>query len=197
MGFQAQDTAGTHQVLQAPYKPYKTKEPFPKDYGGRSRWTEKERYSALNCIVPSSLENYAQEVRYLVCLVELRGIIKSFRWIGVSIAWDSSPIPVISNLIEKLLKGKNSTFWPRSSVSQDYRKVVQVFDDNKDLLYTLDTTMPAHLKESLEIAIQVCLSGTSAQFKSQEPSSSVETASFSSLHFTNQTQYLTHVSFLF
>ncbi|KAJ3884571.1 hypothetical protein GG344DRAFT_83836 [Lentinula edodes] len=52
--------------------------------------------------------------------------------------------------------------------------------------------MPAHLRESLEIAIQACLSDTSAQFKSQEPSSSVETASFSSLHFTNQTRYLTH-----
>ncbi|KAH7869619.1 uncharacterized protein C8R40DRAFT_1073938 [Lentinula edodes] len=52
--------------------------------------------------------------------------------------------------------------------------------------------MPAHLRESLKIAIQACLSDTSAQFKSQEPSSSVETASFSSLHFTNQTRYLTH-----
>lgn len=56
--------------------------------------------------------------------------------------------------------------------------------------------MPQHLKDGLERIIQACLSDTTAQFTPQDPSSSVQTAAFSSLHFTNQTRYLTHVSFL-
>ncbi|KAJ3803983.1 hypothetical protein F5876DRAFT_70999, partial [Lentinula aff. lateritia] len=71
-------------------------------------------------------------------------------------------------------------------------KVLQVYDDNQSLLYTLDTTMPANLREGLETAVQACLSDTTAQFRYQEPSASVKTRAFSSLHFTNQTRYLTH-----
>ncbi|KAJ4492497.1 hypothetical protein C8R41DRAFT_867190 [Lentinula lateritia] len=71
-------------------------------------------------------------------------------------------------------------------------KVLQVYDDNQSLLYTLDTTMPANLREGLETAVQACLSDTTAQFRYQEPSTSVKTRSFSCIHFTNQTRYLTH-----
>ncbi|KAJ3866891.1 hypothetical protein EV359DRAFT_61978 [Lentinula novae-zelandiae] len=71
-------------------------------------------------------------------------------------------------------------------------KVLQVYDDNQSLLYMLDTTMPANLREGLETAVQACLSDTTAQFRYQEPSASVKTRAFSSLHFTNQTRYLTH-----
>ncbi|KAJ4468638.1 hypothetical protein C8J55DRAFT_492320 [Lentinula edodes] len=71
-------------------------------------------------------------------------------------------------------------------------KVLQVYDDNQSLLYTLDTTMPANLREGLETAVQACLSDTTAQFRYQEPSTSVKTRAFSSIHFTNQTRYLTH-----
>ncbi|KAJ3884214.1 hypothetical protein GG344DRAFT_71513, partial [Lentinula edodes] len=46
-------------------------------------------------------------------------------------------------------------------------KVLQVYDDNQSLLYTLDTTMPANLREGLETAVQACLSDTTAQFRFQ------------------------------
>ncbi|KAJ3917502.1 hypothetical protein F5877DRAFT_68173 [Lentinula edodes] len=46
-------------------------------------------------------------------------------------------------------------------------KVLQVYDDNQSLLYTLDTTMPANLREGLETAVQACLSDTMAQFRFQ------------------------------
>lgn len=62
MGFQSQDSEGIHQVLFTPYKPAKTKEPFPSDYRGRSKWTEKERSLAQDCVTPDSLESYASEV---------------------------------------------------------------------------------------------------------------------------------------
>ncbi|KAJ4476877.1 hypothetical protein C8J55DRAFT_489896 [Lentinula edodes] len=147
MGFQSQDSEGIHQVLFTPYKPAKTKEPFPPDYRGRSKWTENERSLAQDCVTPDSLESYASEM--------------------------------------------NGRFDSLGRLS-DSSKVVQIFNDNKDLLYTLDTTMPQHLKEGLERIIQACLSGTTAQLTPQDPSSSVQTAAFSSLHFTNQTRYLTH-----
>ncbi|KAJ3925151.1 MAG: hypothetical protein NXY57DRAFT_1073749, partial [Lentinula lateritia] len=62
MGFQSQDSEGIHQVLFTPYKPAKTKEPFPPDYRGRSKWTEKERSLAQDCVTPDSLESYASEM---------------------------------------------------------------------------------------------------------------------------------------
>ncbi|KAJ4474007.1 hypothetical protein C8J55DRAFT_490706 [Lentinula edodes] len=147
MGFQSQDSEGIHQVLFTQYKPAKTKEPFPLDYQGRSKWTENERSLAQDCVTPDSLESYASKM--------------------------------------------NGRFNSLGRLS-DSSKVVQIFDDNKDLLYTLDTTMPQHLKKGLERIIQACLSDTTAQFTPQDPSSSVQTAAFSSLHFTNQTRYLTH-----
>ncbi|KAJ4498813.1 hypothetical protein C8R41DRAFT_915898 [Lentinula lateritia] len=158
MGFQSQDSEGIHQVLFTPYKPAKTKEPFPSDYRGRSKWTEKERSLAQDCVTPDSLESYASEMN------------GHFNTLGR--LSDSRYLKLNRNIIEG--------------------KVVQIFDDNKDLLYTLDTTMPQHLKEGLERIIQACLSDTTAQFTPQDPSSSVQTAAFSSLHFTNQTRYLTH-----
>ncbi|KAJ3898367.1 hypothetical protein F5879DRAFT_1068421 [Lentinula edodes] len=141
MGFQSQDSEGIHQVLFTP-----------------SKWTEKERSLAQDCVTPDSLESYASE---------MNGRFDSLGWLS-----DSRYLKLNQNIIEG--------------------KVVQIFDDNKDLLYTLDTTMPQHLKEGLERIIQACLSDTTAQFTPQDPSSSVQTAAFSSLHFTNQTRYLTH-----
>ncbi|KAJ3870960.1 hypothetical protein F5051DRAFT_446863, partial [Lentinula edodes] len=158
MGFQSQDSEGIHQVLFTPYKPAKTREPFPPDYRGRSKWTENERSLAQDCVTPDSLESYANEM--------------NGRFDSLGRLSDSRYLKLNRNIIEG--------------------KVVQIFDDNKDLLYTLDTTMPQHLKEGLERIIQACLSDTTAQFTPQDPSSSVQTAAFSSLHFTNQTRYLTH-----
>ncbi|KAH7874580.1 uncharacterized protein C8R40DRAFT_1171198 [Lentinula edodes] len=158
MGFQSQDSEGIHQVLFTAYKPAKTKEPFPPDYGGRSKWTENERSLAQDCVTPESLESYASKM--------------NGRFDSLGRLSDSRYLKLNRNIIEG--------------------KLVQIFDDNKDLLYTLDTTMPQHLKEGLERIIQACLSDTTAQFTPQDPSSSVQTAAFSSLHFTNQTRYLTH-----
>ncbi|KAF8824192.1 hypothetical protein HHX47_DHR8000130 [Lentinula edodes] len=158
MGFQSQDSEGIHQVLFTPYKPAKTKEPFPPDYRGRSKWTEKERSLAQDCVTPDSLESYASK---------MNGCFDSLGRLS-----DSRYLKLNQNIIEG--------------------KVVQIFNDNKDLLYMLDTTMPQYLKEGLERIIQACLSDTTAQFTPQDPSSSVQTAAFSSLHFTNQTRYLTH-----
>ncbi|KAJ3911126.1 hypothetical protein F5877DRAFT_86439 [Lentinula edodes] len=62
MGFQSQDLEGIHQVLFTPYKPAKTKEPFPPDYRGRSKWMEKERSLAQDCVTSDSLESYASEM---------------------------------------------------------------------------------------------------------------------------------------